>query len=135
MTLGYYAHHCREELVLERVPVFICAVLVLCYLYFQSKTKEFHMKKIVLSVVGLFMSMAVLAGGPEFGAVSATSASMGGAQSGAMVVGHGMVVSGAQNMTSNQSGAFVDVSRGRDGAQVETGTYTVSASSTSGRRP
>lgn len=88
------------------------------------------MKKIVLSVVGLFMSMAVLAGGPEFGAVSATSASMGGAQSGAMAVGHGMVVSGAQNMTSNQSGAFVDVSRGRDGAQVETGTYTVSASKT-----
>ena len=89
------------------------------------------MKKIVLSVVGLFMSMAVLAAGPEgFGAVSASSASMGGAQSGAMVVGHGMVVSGAQNMTSNQSGAFVDVSRGRDGAQVETGTYTVSASKT-----
>ena len=89
------------------------------------------MKKIVLSVVGLFISMAALASPPAgFGAVSASSSSVGGAQSGAMVVGHGMVVSGAQNMTSNQSGAFVDVSRGRGGAQVETGTYTVSASKT-----
>ena len=91
------------------------------------------MKKIVLSVLGLFLSASVLAGGYDhgaYGAVTATSASMGGAQSGAMAVGNGFVVSGAQNMTSNQSGAFVDVSRGRDGAQVETGTFTVSASKT-----